>query len=339
MATTATIIADDNIPFLEGRIKGAEIRVLPAAYINKEAVRDADAVLVRTRTRCDAALLEGSRVRLVATATIGTDHIDTPWCEERGIAVRNAPGCNAPGVALYVWASLLRNGFDPHQSTLGVVGCGHVGSIVAQWGRLLGAKVLVCDPPRKDAGHSDMDYLPLEEVLQRSDAVTLHTPLTRVGKYPTFHLIGKESLRHLKQGATLVDAARGEVLETRGVSEAIRDGRIGKAIIDTWEGEPIIDRELLELTSVATCHIAGYSVEGKQRATRMALEAVSEILGLEVDLSGLAGEYEEPAGLTAGRIISAYDPAAMTAALKASPAHFERLRNSYPLHREVRNCT
>lgn len=310
--------------------------VLPAAYINKEAVRDADAVLVRTRTRCDASLLEGSRVRLVATATIGTDHIDIPWCRENGIEVRNAPGCNAPGVALYVWASLLRSGFVPHESALGVVGCGHVGSIVAQWGRRLGARVLVCDPPRKDAGYGDMDYLPLEEVLEQSDAVTLHTPLTRGGKYPSYHLVNKESLQHLKPGATLVDAARGEVLETRSVVEAIRDGRIGKTIIDTWEGEPVIDRELLELASVATCHIAGYSVEGKQRATRMTLEAVSDILGLEVDLGGLAGDYEEPAGLTAGRIISAYDPAAMTAALKASPADFERLRNSYPLHLELK---
>lgn len=329
------IIADKNIPFIDGRLPGIELIKLPAPEIDSEAVRDADALIVRTRTRCNKELLDGSNVRLVATATIGTDHIDLPWCRENGIAVRNAPGCNAPGVALYVWSSLLRNGFDPEKSTLGVIGCGNVGSIVAQWGKRLGAEVLVCDPPRQEQGFADHNYLPLEEVLRRSDAVTLHTPLTYEGKHPTFHLIGEDSIKHLKRGAILVNAARGEVTDTVTLINAIEDGRIGKAVIDTWEGEPNINPRLLELADVATCHIAGYSVEGKQRATRMALEAIRDELGIDVVLNGLADPYREPAFLDAEKIIESYDPSEMTSSLKAHSYKFESLRNFYPLHSEI----
>ncbi len=329
------IIADKNIPFLKGRIEGAELILLPAPDINRETVKDADALIVRTRTGCNAGLLEGSKVKLVATATIGTDHVDLSWCKANGIKVSNAPGCNAPGVALYVWASLLRNGFDTDTSILGVVGCGHVGGIVAQWGRRLGVKVLVCDPPRKDAGYTDIEYLPLDEVLRQSDAVTLHTPLTHDGSYPTYHLIGKESLRHLKRGAILVNTARGEVIDTKNVVKTLKKGIISKAVIDTWEGEPKVDAELLAMSEIATCHIAGYSVEGKQRATRMALEAVRDVFGLDVDLSGLAGNYKEPKDLTARRIINAFDPYEMTTSMKSNPEAFEMLRNTYGLHKEL----
>ena len=329
------IIADKNIPFLEGRIKDAQLIQLPASEIDTDAVKDADALIVRTRTKCDKLLLQDSTVKIVASATIGTDHIDIPWCLENGIAVSNAPGCNAPGVALYVWSNLLRNGFDPTKHTLGVIGCGNVGGIVAEWGERLGAKVLVCDPPRKEKGFSDREYLPLEEVMSKSDALTLHTPLTRDGKYPTYHLIGKESIADLKPGAIFINAARGEVADSNTLTAAIQDGTIRCCIIDTWEGEPDIDKKLLSLADTATCHIAGYSVEGKQRASRMALKAVGDTLGLEIDLERLQGPYKEPEILTPDKIIEAYDPSEMTAALKASPASFETLRNVYPLHKEI----
>ncbi|MDE5841040.1 MAG: 4-phosphoerythronate dehydrogenase, partial [Muribaculaceae bacterium] len=254
------IIADRNIPFIEGRVKGAELIMLPAAEIDKKAVRDADALIVRTRTRCDASLLKDSKVKVIATATIGTDHIDIPWCTQHGITVRNAPGCNAPGVALYVWASLLRHGFEPRESTLGVIGCGNVGGIVAHWGERLGARILVCDPPRKELGLKDHEYLPLEELMTQSDAVTVHTPLTMEGSYPTFHMINEVTLGSLRQGAVFVNAARGEVAATGSLCMAIAEGKIRHAIIDTWENEPNIDPHLLSLADVATCHIAGYSV-------------------------------------------------------------------------------
>lgn len=329
------IIADKNIPFLKGRLREADLIQLPATDIDPEAVKDADALIIRTRTHCDSRLLQGSNIKLIATATIGTDHINMDWCVENGIIVRNAPGCNAPGVALYVWSNLLRSGFDPANETLGIIGYGNVGKIVAQWGERLGAKVLVCDPPRKEKGLTDHNYISLEELLAKSDAVTLHTPLTHDGPYPTFHLINNNSIRHLKQGAIFVNAARGEVVDTEAIINAIETGRISNSIIDTWEGEPCIDQRLLELTNTATCHIAGYSMEGKQRATRMALEAVEETLNTPVDLSGLQGPYKDPTILTPYKIIEAYDPSEMTKALKADPTSFEKLRNAYPLHKEI----
>lgn len=329
------IIADKNIPFLKGRIKDAQLIQLPSSEINREVVKDADALIVRTRTHCDASLLRESGVKLIATATIGTDHIDLLWCAENGISVRNAPGCNAPGVALYVWNALLRNGFDPEKSVLGIVGCGNVGSIVSQWGARLGTKVLVCDPPRRDRGESDHEYVGLEELLANSDAVTLHTPLTREGKYATYHLINDKTIRALRSNSILINASRGEVADTNALIKSIEDGIIRTGIIDTWENEPYIDTRLLTIASTATCHIAGYSVEGKQRASRMALEAVSAELGLEVDLRGLQGPYREPEQLTPSRILSAYDPTGMTSALKKNSADFESLRNSYPLHSEL----
>lgn len=329
------IVADKNIPFLEGRIENAQLIKMPASEIDADAVKEADALIVRTRTKCDRSLLEGSNVKIVASATIGTDHIDIPWCRENGIVVSNAPGCNAPGVALYVWSNLLRNGFDPSKSTLGVFGYGNVGGIVAEWGERLGAKVLVCDPPRKEKGIVDREYLSLEEVLSQSDAITLHTPLTHNGKHPTYHLMGNENIKHIKPGAIFINAARGEVADTEIIISAIEEERICRAIIDTWEGEPDINPRLLELASTATCHIAGYSIEGKQRATRMALEAVAGTLGINVDLDGLQGSYKMPEKLSRERIISAYDPGDMTSALKAAPHKFEILRNLYPLHQEI----
>lgn len=329
------IIADKNIPFLAGRLPEAELICLPASEIDADTVKDAEALIIRTRTRCDSTLLKDSNVKLIATATIGTDHIDLPWCEANGIAVRNAPGCNAPGVALYVWSNLLRNGFNPAMDTLGVVGCGNVGSIVAQWGERLGVRVLVCDPPRKERGETDNEYLNLEEVLSQSDAVTLHTPLTHDSDHPTFHLINKDSIRHLKPRAIFVNAARGEVADTEALIEAIEDGRIAHAVIDTWEREPALDHRLLKLADTATTHIAGYSVEGKQRATRMALEAVADTLHTPIDVSGLQGSYVAPYDLTPERIIAAYDPTPMTASLKESPEAFETLRNNYTLHSEI----
>ena len=329
------IIADKNIPFLEGRVKAAELLQLKASDIDADIVRDADALIVRTRTACGEELLKDSKVKIIASATIGTDHIDIPWCQQNGIVVKNAPGCNAPGVALYVWSNLLRNGFDPSKHTLGIIGCGNVGGIVAEWGKRLGANVLVCDPPRKEMGYTDREYLPMEEVLSKSDAITLHTPLTKDGKHPTYHLIGGDSVACLKPGAIFINAARGEVADTGTLISAIEEGRIRRSIIDTWEGEPDIDRKLLSLADTATCHIAGYSIEGKQRATRMALEAVAETLGLEADLEGLQGPYKEPEILTPDIIIEAYDPKEMTGALKTSPSSFETLRNAYPLHKEI----
>lgn len=333
------IIADENIPFLRGRLEamrpgGAEVTYVDQFGFTPGLVRDADAVVIRTRTRCDASLLEGSSVRLVATATIGMDQIDLGWCAGRGIEVRNAPGCNAPGVAQYVWASLLRSGFDPARHTLGIVGCGNVGSVVREWGESLGCRMLMSDPPRQEAGIPG-EYTPLDRLLAESDAVTLHTPLTLAGPHATRHLIGERELALMRDGAILVNAARGPVVDFEALRPEVTGGRL-RAIIDTWEGEPRVDRAILDAALYATFHIAGYSLQGKQRATRMAIEAVERAFGVEVDKSGLEQAYAGLPGVTAADIMASYDPAADTAALRAAPDDFDRLRHDYEYRRETR---
>lgn len=328
------IIADDKIPFLRGRMESvADVSYVSPDAITREMVKNADALIVRTRTRCGAELLQGSSVGLVATATIGMDHIDLGWCRDNGIAVRNAAGCNAPGVAQYVWSVLLRNGFDPRKDTLGVVGYGNIGSIVADWGNRLGCRVLVCDPPRKRAGYSDVRYLSLSQVLNEADAVTFHIPLTRDCEDATFHLVGRRELDMLKRGAIVINAARGEVVDNAAWKLHLKEGKT-KAIIDTWEWEPNIDLELMRLATVATPHIAGYSLEGKQRATRMAIEAVEEYFGVECDKSGLEGAYSGGDGISMERICASYNPFVDTDNLRRTPDDFEGLRGRYDYRRE-----
>ena len=330
------IIVDDNIPFIKGRLEPFADTVYADQFgFTPELVRDADAMVIRTRTRCDENLLKGSKVKIIATATIGMDQFDLGWCRDNGITCRNSPGCNAPGVAQYVWSALLRSGFDPERHTLGVVGCGNVGSIVADWGRRLGADVLVNDPPKAAAGASLPGHAELPELLREADAVTLHTPLTRDGEWPSFHLIGEAALALMKPGALLVNAARGPVADNAALRRAVASGHI-RAVIDTWEGEPKLDTELLSLLKYGTFHIAGYSLEGKQRATRMALEAIGEHFGFAPDLSGLEGPYKAPARISAKAILDSYNPISDTLQLKADPDAFDTLRANYSFRREPR---
>lgn len=330
------IVADDNIPFLEGRLDNvADVTFTDQFGFTPEMVRDADAILIRTRTPSGKPLLEGSRVKLVATATIGMDQIDIPWCESAGIEVANSPGCNAPGVAQYVWASLLHCGVNPESLKIGVVGKGNVGSIVTEWGRRLGAEVLVCDPPRAERGLTDEDYLPLETLLKECDVVTLHTPLIKDGKHPTFHLISDKELALMRPGAWIVNAARGPVTDTPALKKRLSEGNL-HAIIDTWENEPDADTELMRMADIATFHIAGYSFEGKQRATRMVLEAVERKFGVEVDKSGLAGNYQAPKVLTPQTIMDSYDPRRDMNPLLKDPTAFDTLRRNYDFRHEVK---
>lgn len=330
------IIADDNIPYLRGRLEPvADVEYVDQHGFTPEIVKDADALLIRTRTQCNKALLEGSNVKLVATATIGTDQIDIPWCESAGIEVKNSPGCNAPGVAQYVWASLLRMGFEPGKHTLGVVGRGNVGEIVAEWGKRLGAKVYVCDPPRRRRGIAD-NYLPLERIMAECDAITLHTPLTLTGADATHHLLNNDMLKLLKPGAMLVNAARGPVVDFKALRPYVMEGKI-RCAIDTWEWEPKVDSELLSNLDFGTFHIAGYSRQGKERATRMVLEAVEEKFGISVDKSGLALPYTPPSRLSPAIILESYNPAFDTESLRRNPEAFDMLRRNYNYREEIIN--
>lgn len=340
------LIIDDAIPFLEGRLETYfDCRFMPGEEITKSDLRDAEGLLVRTRTRCDESLLEGTPVKLVATATIGTDHIDTFWCDDHGIRWCNAPGCNAPAVAQYVYRALIEMGLpfpnpetpESQRPVIGVVGKGNIGSIVVDWGRRLGFNVIVSDPPRAERGLTDEQYLPLDELMARADAVTFHTPLIKKdipGFTSTLHLCGRRQLDSLRQGAILINAARGGVVD----EEALRQVRAEKElriVLDTWENEPDISTETLAVTDLATFHIAGYSRQGKERATRAVLTALEEQFGVILPLSDLSAPYTPSERLSEASIRDSYDINTDDHVMRLDYPQFEHLRNFYPLREEL----
>lgn len=329
-------VVDSHIPFLEGLLEPfGTVRVLAPDEITADAVRDADALLVRTRTRCDASLLAGSRVRFVGTATIGLDHIDQKWCAANGITAVNAPGCNAPAVAQYVFAAIARlinRPVDRH--VLGVVGVGHVGSIVERWARHLGMEVMRCDLPRQRAEGGDGWYT-LHDIARNADIITFHTPLTRAGSEATWHLADAEFFDSLRRAPILINAARGPIVDTPALIAAIDAGLVSHAVIDTWEGEPRINTELMHRASIATPHIAGYSREGKVRATRMVLDSMCRTLGLP----HIAMNEPEPPGVPVAislpQLSAGYDIMADDRILRDAPDAFEKLRDYYDLRPEA----
>ena len=327
------VIVESHIPHIRGLIEPfAQVQYLGPQEFTPAAVRDADALVVRTRTRCDAALLDGSRVQFIGSATIGTDHIDLDWCAARGITVCNAPGCNAPAVAQWVMAAIgawmRRRGTDsPRGLKLGVIGVGHIGSIVARWGTALGFDVLPNDPPR--AAREGGNFLPLEELQRRCDIITVHTPITKSGPWPTWHLIDKDFLNGMANCRLVMNAARGPIAD----NAALLDWH-GDIAIDCWENEPGISRPLLDKAVVATPHIAGYSAQGKQRGTAMVLAALNRHFGWTIPVPVITAPATGAATVTLDGIAASYDILSDTAALKASPVDFESLRNGYTLRDE-----
>ena len=329
------IVVERNVPFIADALRKAGVTVteLAAGEIDRAAMADADALVTRTRTRCDASLLEGSRCTLVASATIGLDHVDCEWCRNAGIEVANAPGCNAPGVAQYVISTLVA-AFGPELSgrTLGVVGVGHVGSIVARWARQAGMEVLECDPPRQKAEGGD--FTDLATVAARADAITFHVPMTHEGEDATWHLADERFLSLLQKKPLIINTARGAVIDNKALLKALDSGLVGKAAIDCWEGEPEISLELLHKAFVATPHIAGYTRSGKARASQIALEAICRHFGLSgLSIDEPVAPYA-PDNLTTQEIAESYDPIADSEPLRRDPGAFETLRNTYVLRPE-----
>ena len=346
------IVCDNKIPFLRGVFEPyAEVVYLPGAETTPAVVRDADALVTRTRTQCDAALLAGSSVRVIATATIGYDHIDTAWCEAHGILWRNAPGCNSGSVQQYVCAALCvlarRHGLRLGDLTLGVVGVGHVGSKVAQAAEALGMRVLLCDPPRARR-EGAAGFVPLDELISRSDIVTLHVPLAREGEDATWHLFDAARLATMRPDQFLVNAARGPVVDNAALKAALAAKALRGAVLDVWEGEPAPDPGLLALADIATPHIAGYSADGKANGTTMSVHTVAAHLGLPLQDWRPAGipapaqplEFTlDAAGKSLQDVLSeallhTYDILADDRALRAHPDRFEQFRGDYPVRRE-----
>ena len=346
MTTIPYIIADSKIPYLKGVLEPyARIDYLPPEQIDARAVRDADILLIRTRTKCNRALLDKSRCRYIATATIGYDHIDTDYCREQSIEWINCPGCNAASVGQYILSSLLawsKSSRKPlRQCTIGIVGVGHVGRIVARYARLLGMRVLLNDPPREEA-EGAAEFTPLEEVCREADIITFHTPLTRGGKYPTFHLADARFFDSLAKAPLLINTARGEIIETEALKYALKQQQISAVILDCWENEPHIDKDLLNQALIATPHIAGYSADGKSTATRMIVEAVGRWIGLHIPTQGItpptpAQPLIDLAGVSTPlqkAVWDTYNPFDDDLRLRKSPETFEMQRGLYPLRRE-----
>ncbi|EJX07405.1 erythronate-4-phosphate dehydrogenase [gut metagenome] len=335
------VIVDNKIPYIREAIEriADEVVYVPGAEFTPALVRDADALIIRTRTQCNRALLEGSRVKFIATATIGFDHIDVDYCREAGIVWQNCPGCNAGSVEQYVHAVLLllkrQKGLVLEGACLGIVGVGHVGSRVERMARSLGMRVLRNDPPRADQGEAG--FVDLATLARECDVITFHTPLHREGVYRTFHLADAAFFEGLQRCPFILNTSRGEVIETSALLQALQQGQIREAVIDTWEHEPDISLDLLNRVFLGTPHIAGYSADGKSNATRMALEALCRFFQVEADFQIVppALPEREYASDPETAFLQAYNPMTDSEALKAAPEKFEYFRGNYPLRREL----
>ncbi|MFJ2489288.1 4-phosphoerythronate dehydrogenase PdxB [Pseudomonas sp. NPDC087639] len=352
------IVADENIPLLDAFFEGfGEIRRVPGRSIDRATVEQADVLLVRSVTNVNRALLEGSKVRFVGTCTIGTDHLDLEYFAEAGIAWSSAPGCNARGVVDYVLGSLLTlaeiEGVDLTQRTFGVVGAGEVGGRLINVLKGLGWNVKVCDPPRQAAEGGD--YVSLEQIIEQCDVISLHTPLTRSGDGATWHLFDQQRLQQLKPGAWLINAARGPVVDNAALRKVLLEREDLQAVLDVWEAEPEVDVSLADLCVLATPHIAGYSLDGKQRGTAQIYQAYCDFIGMpaSIQLTDLLPAPwlsevtlhadSDPAWVLAMLCRGVYDPRRDDADFRRSlvgnvseqRAAFDVLRKQYPVRREI----
>ena len=338
-------VADVDIPFLKGVLEPyAEVVYKKGLDICRDDIVDADALLIRTRTRCDASLLDGTKVSLITTATIGTDHIDLDYCREHGIEVANASGCNAGGVMQYVFSALYgvaaRKGIKIAGSTIGIIGVGNVGRKIEAMAEYLGFNVLRCDPPRAQKEGPE-GFCSLEHLLTESDIVTLHVPLDDM----TRGMANDAFFTLMKPGAIFINASRGEVVNEDALIEA--SPKFGAIVIDTWNHEPDVNVDLIEVADIATPHIAGYSFQGKLNGTSLAVRAVAEHFGVEElkdffpvdELSDHQPLLLDLIGKNQGEIAAVfqYNYPIFTDdfRFRMEPHKFEKLRSDYQYRREI----
>ncbi len=345
------IIADEKIPFLKGVLEPyADVSYYPGNQINHDLAMQADALLIRTRTICNAALLKGSPVKFIASATIGFDHIDTGYCDSNNIYWTNAPGCNSASVQQYILAALLilaqKHDYKLNNQTLGIIGVGNVGSKIEKAAKLLGLNVLLNDPPRARK-EGNAGFTEFNEVLKNSDILTLHPPLNYEGEDKTYHLFTPEIFSKMKNGAWFINSSRGEVVKTEALKAALSIHKLGGAILDVWENEPVIDRELMQAVNISTPHIAGYSIDGKANGTAQVVNSLAGYFDfpLENFYPGSIPEPASPAFTIEGKgkpclqvvheaVNHAYAIMKDHTRLQCSPDSFEQQRGTYPPRRE-----
>lgn len=338
------IVVDEAIPFIKGVFDPyADVVFKSGKDINRDDVADADALVIRTRTKCNASLLEGSKVTLIATATIGMDHIDTEYCASRNIEVQNAAGCNAGGVMQYVFSALYgasaHNAISLEGKKIGIIGVGNVGRKVELMARYLGFDVLLCDPPRAMAEGPEA-FVSLDYLLANADVVTIHTPLND----STRGMADASFFQKMKSGSIFINAARGEIVVDEDLMEA--RPKFGAVILDTWNNEPFVNRKLLDMVDIATPHIAGYSYQGKMNGTAMAVQAVARRFGIYQLYSFYPSQMPDdvPQKLdlkdkTQGQIAATfqYNYPIFTDdfMFRMNPDDFEALRENYNYRREI----
>lgn len=343
-------VIDDKIPYINGVLEQyGEVLYIPGKDIAPEHVNDADALIVRTRTKVNKALLKDSNIQFVATATIGYDHIDRAYLKERNIPWTSCPGCNSESVGQYMTSVFIelaeRHSLKLEGMTVGIVGCGNVGSKVKKKAEAFGMNVLVCDPPRAEAEGPE-GFSKLEEVVEKSDFISLHVPLFREGELKTFHLADSSLFKKMKDSAFIINTCRGEVINNKDLEEALKNGDLKGAVLDVWENEPDINLELLNLVDICSSHIAGYSADGKSNGTSMSVQAVSKKLGLDLNSwfpdnvpmpdklikvknSGFEGVKEA--------VRKTFDILTDDKPLREDPSSFEFNRGNYQLRREFHN--
>jgi len=345
------IVADNKIPYLKGVLEPfANVEYYPGNEITATIVKDADALIIRTRTKCNANLLEGSNIKFIATATIGFDHIDIDYCKQKGIEWANAPGCNSVSVMQYIASALVNlsveYNFEFSEKTIGIIGVGNVGTKVASLASLLGMKVLLNDPPRERREGKEK-FVSLSELQEKADIISFHVPLNKSGKDKTHHLFDDNFLKKIKKGTIIINSSRGEVVSSKVLKNALKENKIKAAILDVWENEPHIDSELLNLVELGTPHIAGYSADGKAMGAAMSVQALNRFfkLGLnnwfpeniplppnkniEINCQGLTSKE-----VISKAILSTYNIKKDDLMLRNSVKSFEHQRNDYPLRRE-----
>lgn len=350
------IIADDKIPFLKGVFEPvADIDYYSGKEINSEIVKNADALITRTRTKCNEELLDGSSIKLITTATIGYDHIDTKYCEENNIKWFNAPGCNSGSVKQYITSALFtiaeKEKFNLADKTIGIVGVGNVGSKIQNVAEALGMKILLNDPPRerKEGGKN---FCSLDKIKNESDIITFHVPLNKNGIDKTYQLADDLFFDQLKKKPIIVNSSRGEVVKTSSLKNAIKEGKISNVILDVWENEPEIDLELLDIVDIATPHIAGYSADGKANGTSVCVNAINEYFNLGLTKNwfpenvpivkngneiSVNTKNKSEQNIFADIIFSTYKILEDDMRLRISPQTFEKQRGDYPIRREFQN--
>lgn len=343
------LVIDKNIPYIKGILEPfADIRYIKGNCIGKNDVLDADGLIIRTRTRVGPDLLAGSSVKYVGTTTIGTDHIDTEWCDNNGIRCTAAPGCNSGSVKQYILAALCtlssKFKFIPKETTLGIIGVGNVGSKVAASAQVLGYKLILNDPPRARI-EGDGDFVSLNRLIENSDIISLHVPFTAGEPDPTQNLINSENINKMKSHAIIINTSRGGIVNEKILLNGLRKNKIKACVIDTWKQEPAINQALMERAAIATPHIAGYSSDGKLRATSIILNDLSDFFSLpeirpNISLAPPLNDIISPDISTdlntmiGSTILKTYPIMDDHHSLVNNPEKFEELRNKYPARRE-----